>query len=69
MPPVRPRGSKKGGTEPMKRLCVVLSLVLLLIVLALPALARADSATPDGWTWDQSGASSMTLDGWTWDEA
>jgi hypothetical protein len=53
----------------MKRLCAVLSLVLLLIVLALPAMARADDPTaPDGWTWDGSSVPSMTPDGWTWDE-
>jgi hypothetical protein len=54
----------------MKRLCIVLSLVLLLVVLALPAVARADdpAPTPDGWTWDESTAPSVTPDGWTWDE-
>ena len=55
----------------MKRLYAVLSLILVLTVLALPALARADDATapaPTGWTWDESGAT-QTPDGWTWDEA
>jgi hypothetical protein len=41
----------------LKRLCAVLSLILLvfLLVFALPAVARADqpSRTPDGWTWDE----------------
>ena len=54
----------------MKRLCAVLSLVLVLIVLALPAVARAadPGRAPDGWTWDESSAPTMTPDGWTWDE-
>jgi len=48
---------------------VLLSLVLLLAVLALPAFARAD-AVPDGWTWDESAVSvEPAPDGWTWDEA
>ena len=41
----------------MKRLYVVLSLILLLAVLALPAFARADGGhgfAPTGWTWDES---------------
>ena len=42
----------------MKRLCAVLSLVLLLVVLALPVVAHAGSGapgmTPDGWTWDEA---------------
>jgi hypothetical protein len=48
----------------MKRsqIIALLSLVCLLLVLALPAVARAD-ATPDGWTWDEP-----VTDGWTWDE-
>jgi hypothetical protein len=54
----------------MKRLCAVLSLILVLVVLALPAVARAadPATTPDGWTWDESTATSVTPDGWTWDE-
>ena len=63
-------GLKRG--EPMKRLYAVLSLILLVTVLALPAMARAvDSAppaAPAGWTWDESGAT-QSPDGWTWDEA
>ena len=41
----------------MKRLCTVLSLILVLAVLALPAIANADDDpgfTPTGWTWDES---------------
>lgn len=50
----------------MKRLYVLLSLILLLSLLALPAVARAGgSHSPDGWTWDESG---IVTDGWTWDE-
>jgi hypothetical protein len=59
----------------MKRLCTVLSLILVLVVLALPAVARADNETsfaPAGWTWDEATApaetSSPVTDGWTWDE-
>jgi hypothetical protein len=53
----------------MKRLYAFLSLIALLCVLALPAIARADdNAAPEGWTWDESGAT-VTPDGWTWDEA
>jgi hypothetical protein len=54
----------------MKRLYAVLSLILLVVVLVLPAVARADDAAPpapSGWTWDESGAT-QTPDGWTWDE-
>ena len=54
----------------MKRLYTVLSLILVLAVLALPAVARADaksSPVPTGWTWDELNAS-ITPDGWTWDE-
>jgi len=48
---------------------VLLSLVLLLAVLALPAFARADDV-PAGWTWDQSAVNvEPAPDGWTWDEA
>jgi hypothetical protein len=67
----------------MKRLYVLLSLFLLLSVLALPAVARADDppAAPaeqtqpadpvtDGWTWDERApGSAFSPDGWTWDEA
>ena len=65
----------------MKRLYIVLSLILLILALAVPAVARADDAaptpaeqtqpadvTPDGWTWDESSAPAA-VDGWTWDEA
>ena len=55
----------------MKRLYAVLSLILVLTVLALPALARADdpaAPAPAGWTWDESGGT-QSPDGWTWDEA
>ena len=54
----------------MKRLAIFISLILLLAVLALPAVARADrgAAQPSGWTWDESSAPAF-LDGWTWDEA
>ncbi len=48
---------------------VLLSLVLLLAVLALPAFARADNV-PVGWTWDESSVSvEPAQNGWTWDEA
>ena len=52
----------------MKRLYTAVSLVLVLIALAVPAVARADEATqprPAGWTWDEQ---IVTADGWTWDE-
>jgi hypothetical protein len=64
----------------MKRLYTVLSLVLLVALLAMPAIARADDApppteqsqpaepAPEGWTWDEAGPAA-TPDGWTWDEA
>ena len=54
----------------MKRLYTVFSLILVLTVLALPAIARAgdDGAAPDGWTWDEASAPGA-VDGWTWDEA
>jgi hypothetical protein len=46
---------------------VLLSLVLLLAVLALPAFARADT-TQVGWTWDESPQSVEPPQyGWTWD--
>jgi len=41
----------------MKRLYLVFSLILLLAVLAVPAIAQADDDpgfTPAGWTWDES---------------
>jgi hypothetical protein len=41
----------------MIRLYTVLSLVLLIAVLALPAIAQADDSfgfAPAGWTWDES---------------
>jgi hypothetical protein len=48
---------------------VLLSLVLLLAALALPAFARADS-TQVGWTWDDSAVNVEPPQyGWTWDEA
>ena len=52
------------------RIVVVLTFVVLMLSLALPALARADSSA-DGWTWDGSVASSPdpAPDGWTWDGA
>jgi hypothetical protein len=39
----------------MKRLYTVFSLLLLIVVLAVPAVAHADSHgfTPMGWTWDE----------------
>jgi hypothetical protein len=59
--------------------------VVLLVLLALPAIARADETTgstsgetmavtgeptPDGWTWDEAPpAPELLPDGWTWDEA
>jgi hypothetical protein len=50
----------------MKRSRVILFvLVVLLVVLALPAFARADAA-PNGWTWDEATAAPI-VDGWTWD--
>jgi hypothetical protein len=55
----------------MKRLCAVLSLVLLLSLAALPAIARADDPVPapEGWTWDESAVPpNVSVDGWTWDE-
>jgi hypothetical protein len=50
-----PGGLRKG--EPMKRLYLVLSLIFLLAVLAVPAIAQADDDpgfVPAGWTWDES---------------
>jgi hypothetical protein len=41
----------------MKRLYTVLGLILLLAVLAMPAIAQADDNAgyaPAGWTWDES---------------
>jgi hypothetical protein len=46
---------------------VILSLVVLLALLTLPAFARADAA-PEGWTWDEAVVSPVP-EGWTWDEA
>ena len=65
--PVRPRGSQKGG-KPMKRLYTVLCLILMLVLLVLPAVARADDETSaaTGWTWDET--TTTMVDGWTWDE-
>ena len=52
----------------MKRLCTVVTLVVLLVVLAMPALARGDAPVrPDGWTWDQA-SGLVATGGWTWDE-
>ena len=48
---------------------VIVSLVLLLALLTLPAFARAD-VVPNGWTWDESTVSVDPVPaGWTWDEA
>jgi hypothetical protein len=66
----------------MKRLCAVLSLIVLLTLLALPAVARADDPapaaeqsqtvssdpTPAGWTWDEAADPGASPAGWTWDE-
>ena len=51
------------------RIIFLLGLVVLVLALALPAVARADEST-DGWTWDGSVATSTdpAPDGWTWDE-
>jgi hypothetical protein len=58
-----------GGTMKRSQIIVLLGLVCLAVVLALPALARADAAT-DGWTWDESAATAEPApDGWTWDES
>jgi hypothetical protein len=41
----------------MKRLYAVLSLILLVAVLAVPAIAQADDDpgfAPTGWTWDEA---------------
>ncbi len=41
----------------MKRLYTVLGLILLLAVLAVPAIAQADAEpgfAPVGWTWDEA---------------
>ena len=56
----------------MKRVYTVLSLILVLVALALPAFARADddgapAFAPAGWSWDES-APTATPEGWTWDE-
>ena len=55
----------------MKRLITVLSLILVLVVLAVPAVAHADdhsSPAQDGWTWDEASSPGAIADGWTWDE-
>ena len=56
----------------MKRLHTLLSLILVLGVLAVPAVARAQegtAATLAGWTWDRGTVPpAATTDGWTWDE-
>lgn len=54
----------------MKRLYTVLGLILVLAVLVLPAVGRADDGfapAPAGWTWDELNAP-IAPDGWTWDE-
>jgi hypothetical protein len=66
----------------MKRTLVLLTLVVLLVVLAVPSLARADAdpavasseptlgATTEGFTWDESVSSAgAEPEGWTWDES
>lgn len=52
----------------MKRLYTVLCLTLMLVLLVLPAVARADDerSTAMGWTWDET--TTTMVDGWTWDE-
>jgi len=48
---------------------VLLSLVLLMVVLALPAFARTDSVSV-GWTWDDAAVGiDPPQSGWTWDDA
>jgi hypothetical protein len=57
---------------------------VLVVILALPAIARADETpdyassksvtataepVPDGWTWDEAVTPESVPDGWTWDEA
>src|SRR6266545_1667945 len=75
----------EAGGKLMKRSHVLLSLVVLLVALALPAFARAEGDPPaptaiesaaatlsaiDGWTWDEAVSSpDPAPDGWTWDEA
>jgi hypothetical protein len=76
---LRPRGFDESGGKPMKRLYALLSLIAVVALLAVPAVARADeqppptpaeqtapAAEPDGWTWDEQ--SQPAPDGWTWDE-
>ena len=53
---------------------VLLSLIFLVALLALPAMARAEE-TPDGWTWDETAVVAEPAsdvepvpEGWTWDE-
>jgi hypothetical protein len=50
------------------RIIFLLSLAILALTLALPAVARADDST-SGWTWDESSVPAPAPDGWTWDEA
>ena len=55
----------------MKRLYTVLSMILVFVVLAVPAVAHADdhsSRATDGWTWDKASSPGATTEGWTWDE-
>jgi hypothetical protein len=54
-----------AGGKPMKRSRIIFFvLVVLLVVLAFPAFARADVPAPTGWTWDET---PPIADGWTWD--
>jgi hypothetical protein len=50
------------------RIITLLTLVVVLVALALPGMARADEST-DGWTWDEAAVtqSEPAPDGWTWD--
>ena len=49
------------------RIIFLLGLVVLVLTLALPAVARAaDSA--NGWTWDENSPTAPAPDGWTWDD-
>jgi hypothetical protein len=55
----------------MKRLNTLFTLMLVFVVLAVPAIARAQEgpAAEAGWTWDERSApAAATVDGWTWDE-
>jgi hypothetical protein len=63
-------GVEERGDVPMRRLHTLLTLVVLLCVLVMPAVARAnDPPAPDGWTWDEAVPAVVAPDGWTWDEA